>query len=58
MTMSTSSAPSRTDRAASNALTSLWCLPDGKPHTVATSSPRSRVVAGSRGSIDGETHTE
>ncbi len=38
-TMSTSSAPSRTARAASAALTSLWCAPEGKPQTVATCTP-------------------
>lgn len=53
MTMSTSSAPSATDRAASAALTSLWCVPDGNPHTVAIFRPLP-----SSGRTEGETHTE
>ena len=50
MTMSTSSAPAATDPAASNALTSAVCLPEGKPQTVAILT--SPVGQGS-GSIDG-----
>src|SRR5690606_2633122 len=53
MTMSTSAAPSRTARAASAALTSLWCAPDGNPHTVATTRPS----APCSGSCEGETQT-
>src|SRR5690606_13833848 len=53
MTMSTSSAPSATARAASAALISLWWAPDGNPHTVATTRPS----AFSSGSCEGETHT-
>jgi hypothetical protein len=56
ITMSTSSAPWRIESAASAALTSLWCLPLGKPQTTATL--RSDPAGSSSGSIDGETHTE
>ena len=55
ITMSTSSAPSFDDSAASRALAAAVWLPEGNPHTVATlTPPRSSVI----GSIDGDTHTE
>ena len=54
MTMSTSSAPSATARAASKALTSGLTAPEGNPTTQATLSPGGAL----RGSIEGETHTE
>ena len=52
--MSTSSAPSAAERAASAALTSAWWAPEGKPHTVATLTSPVSVS----GSWLGETHTE
>ena len=54
MTMSISSAPSATARAASKAFTSGLTAPEGKPTTQATLSPSGT----SRGSMEGETHTE
>ena len=52
ITMSTSAAPWSTASRPSIALTSEWCLPDGKPATVATI-----CLSGRTGSIAGLTHT-
>ena len=54
MTMSISSAPSATAWAASKALTWGLTAPEGKPTTQATFNPSGT----SRGSIEGDTHTE
>ena len=55
ITMSTSLAPSVTERAASVALMPSLCFPLGKPQTVATfTAPRSSEDSGRN---EGETHT-
>ena len=54
MTMSTSSAPCRTDSAASNAFAAGVCLPEGNPATVATFT----LGVNGSGSIEGDTQIE